>query len=278
MPSEEAPAGRLALPHGGAVVGLDLGDELGRRAAGRVQQAQVPGRRRALLAPGDLALGERAQDAEAAADARALLAHLAELGGTAAMPPARVAAALQPGRGARPGRFSAVQAAAAVLHGRLAARAARACPRPAARRQPEVARRVAVAQPPGAARPKTLETADRAHAHRRPGHDTDPLAAGFLVPVVRPHRSLPIGPSRVANFTVKGNIFRRERNERAWASSFLSLAGETRHVEPLPWNPAAPTLGRPLRWRHLASLRRPPTESALTGSAPRRRRCAGPSR
>jgi hypothetical protein len=248
MPTDDRPSrggepapGRLALAHRSPVVGLDLGDELGRRLARRIQEAQVLGRRRALLAPGDLALGERAQDPQVAADAHALLPHLAELGGAAAVAPTGVLAPRKPGRGARPGGFPAVQAASPVPHRRLAARASGARLRAAARREPEVARRVAVAQPAGAARPKTLDSIDRPHAHRGHRRDMDPLAAGFLV--VRPHRSLPIGPSRVAKFTAKGNIFRRKRKERPWTSSFLSLAGETRHVEP-PSNPA-PTAGTP---------------------------------
>lgn len=62
----------------------------------------------------------------------------------------RRGAARPAGLGARPGRLAAVQPAAAILHGGLAARVAGTRPRPAARRQPEIPRRIAVLEPAGA--------------------------------------------------------------------------------------------------------------------------------
>jgi hypothetical protein len=66
---------------------------------------------------------------------------------------ARLPAPLPPLGRPGPGRPSAVQPAAPVRHPRLPARAPAPCPRPAARREPEVAGRVPVPEPAGAQGP-----------------------------------------------------------------------------------------------------------------------------
>jgi hypothetical protein len=120
------------------------------------------------LAPGGGGAGERGQDGGVADRAIEIIDHgprparlVADAGvlaGPARRPRRQRLGGDEIGEGgpalgrARPGRLAAVQPAAAVGHRRLPARAAAPRPRPAARREPQIARRIAVPEPPSADR------------------------------------------------------------------------------------------------------------------------------
>jgi hypothetical protein len=130
----------------------DLGrDQFGEGAPGRDPAEPCGGRRDPVLdrLPRQALVAERRHAPGAAA---ALAAERDERLAAQAVPGARGGAARPPGFGPRPGRAAAVQPAAAVPHRRLAAAAAGPGPGPAAQGEPEVARRVAVVEPPGAGR------------------------------------------------------------------------------------------------------------------------------
>src|SRR5205823_5099384 len=86
------------------------------------------------------------QSAQAAAAFRCGGVERDRLGGAVAMHQAGGATAGKTGGRARPGALAAMQPAAAIGHGRLAAGAADPCGGTAARRGGEVARRIAVAE------------------------------------------------------------------------------------------------------------------------------------
>jgi hypothetical protein len=103
-------------------------------------------------------------------------------------------AACPAGGGPWPGRFAAVQPTAPVRHRRLAAAPARSRPRPAARREPEIARRVAVPEPPGAGRARAggvWKIAQGGHAHRVSSLDS-PVKAARLHPLRLPSDNPPV--------------------------------------------------------------------------------------
>jgi hypothetical protein len=96
--------------------------------------------------PSGTAVREADQEADAAEMEAGLAAQGGDLGRAGAMLPGRAAAAFAPGRRARPGAEAAMQATAAVAHGRLPAGAARPGLRAAAGRGQEIAGGIAIVE------------------------------------------------------------------------------------------------------------------------------------
>jgi len=151
-----------------------------------------------------------------------------KVGGAGAMQKARLARALQPRFGLRARTLAAMQAAAAIGHGRLAAGAARARARAAARRRGEVAGRIAVVE---AARLRGTRFGGRAATRRssggaggRGGRGCRAVAGCRAVPVAPPAPAPAQHDHLLAGFAGRGRTQSGER-EQAEAVAFHEPAG-----------------------------------------------------